>query len=91
MGRPKGSISKRSATLLAFLRAEGKDPANVLLRGMASKDEAVAVDCAKTLMPYCYPRLNSIDINLEGEINLELGLEPEALDVIAKIISRRKS
>jgi hypothetical protein len=68
MARPKGSVTRRSITLAAFLHTEGCDPAKILADLTQSEDPEMRHKAANSLMPYAYPKLSSIE--MKGEIDI---------------------
>lgn len=93
MPRPKGSKNAKTLLIQELGYRAGYDPAvRLIKRAMDPKQpEEVRHDCDKTLMRYFHPMRNSIDMSIEGSVTVELGIEPEAIDVIGKIINSRKS
>jgi hypothetical protein len=67
-GRPKGAKNKLDRTLQQRLKDEDADPVDVLKAFLSHGDEKLAMEAAKALLPYTYPRLSSQDLNVSGEI-----------------------
>lgn len=90
-GRPKGALSKTTQNLRAFLEQRGSDPKKVLLDIMDNgAKEETRLDAARTLMPYCYPKLSSVEVTGNLDVANTIGIEPAAVETIGKIISSHK-
>ena len=91
MSRPVGNRNTRTLFLQELGKRVGCDPAKNLM-DMATNDEDPGrrLEANKALMPYMYPKLANMEVKLDAEIHQELGIEPEAIEVIAKIISSQK-
>ncbi len=73
-GRPKGSRGRRSEVLAETLLAQGKCPAEALIR-LAEKAEAQgelaqAIGAWKSIVPYVYPKPKAVEIEPETVIEL---------------------
>jgi hypothetical protein len=79
-GRPKGSIGTRSAHVRALLDREfGLEPARELAKlCMESDDPKFRAQCARDLLPYCYPKLASTEVTGAdgGALSVSIVLEP---------------
>jgi len=64
-GRPLGALNKRTMNARFVLEELGVDPAAFLAHAM--RDEAnpldVRIDCAKSLMPYVFPKLSAVEVS----------------------------
>lgn len=66
-GRPKGSKNKLDTTLQERLQEDGADPVEILKEIMLSSDKVnMRAEAAKALLPYTYPRLSTVDMNVSG-------------------------
>ena len=69
MGRPRGSVNKRTA---AYLRTNGGDlPLDYMLRIMRDQEQPIARrdDMAKAAAPYLHAKLQSMQIDAEITTN----------------------
>lgn len=81
-GRPKGALSRRSQTAHELMLAYGLDPVAALCElyhrlGASRRDTRDKVEICRSLLPYAYPRLTSVEVavnreELEAEIDREL-------------------
>ena len=75
-GRRRGSRGRRTAELLEKLEALGADPVEVLVATMnETEDERLKADCAAKLLPYTYPRLNSVSVDVKERQTIVTGVD----------------
>lgn len=76
-GRPKGSRNKRSVVLSEALEALGARPEEVLAGIITGKNKQLeelseyqrlklVIEAARSLLPFCYPKLASMEVDLKG-------------------------
>jgi hypothetical protein len=65
-GRPRGSLNKRTQTLLEAAEAGGEMPLDFLLRLMRDRHSPMArrLEAAKAAAPFLHPKLSAIDAKL---------------------------
>jgi hypothetical protein len=65
-GRPRGSLNKRTQTLLEAAEAGGEMPLDFLLRLMRDPHSPMArrLEAAKAAAPFLHPKLTAIDAKL---------------------------
>lgn len=82
----KGSPNNATLYLRELSRRMGADPAKILMDTILKSDnEDKILDAAKTMMPYCYPKLSNVEVQMEAEVHHEIGIEPEAIKIIENI------
>lgn len=71
-GRPKGVPNKATVERQQEVAASGLTPLDYLLSVMRSDAEEPArrIDAAKAAAPYVHARLNSVDANINGDLNV---------------------
>jgi NADH dehydrogenase FAD-containing subunit len=71
IGRPKGSVNKKTAAML-FAQRKGISPLEFLLNIMddAAKDLSIRMDAAKSAAPYCHQRLAQLAVEHTGNVNI---------------------
>ena len=64
-GRPVGSPNKRTLNARFVLEDLGVDPAAFLAHAMRDEDNPleVRIDCAKSLLPYVFPKLSAVQVS----------------------------
>jgi hypothetical protein len=96
-GRRKGTPNKRTVMRHQLLAGMDTDPAKIISR--IAEDETldvfVRLEAAKALMPFCYPRLSSVEVGgpgggpivsrLEAAHLHALTLDPKARDLMEQI------
>jgi Family of unknown function (DUF5681) len=67
-GRPRGSLNKRTRTLLEAAKAGGEMPLDFLLRLMRDSHSPMArrLEAAKAAAPFLHPKLSAIDAKLSS-------------------------
>jgi hypothetical protein len=67
-GRPRGSLNKRTQTLLEAAKAGGDMPLDFLLRLMRDPHSPMArrIEAAKAAAPFLHPKLSAIDAKLNS-------------------------
>jgi hypothetical protein len=67
-GRPRGSLNKRTQTLLEAAEAGGEMPLDFLLRLMRDSHSPMArrLEAAKAAAPFLHPKLSAIDAKLSS-------------------------
>jgi len=89
MPRVAGAKNNSTLYLRELSRKIGADPAKILMDTILKSDnEDKVLDAAKTMMPYCYPKLSNVEVQMDAEVHHEIGIEPEAIRVLENI--RRK-
>lgn len=70
MGRPKGSLNKKTAEKLAAIEASGELPLDYMLRIMRDplQDNARRDEMAKAASPYVHARLSNIESKTETTV-----------------------
>src|SRR6516165_2948155 len=83
-GRPRGSLNKRTQTLLKAAEAGGEMPLDFLLRLMRDPHSPIArrLEAAKAAAPFLHPKLSAIDAKLSS---VEGNPSPET-DTILRIL-----
>jgi hypothetical protein len=63
-GRPLGSLNKRTVHARVVLEDLDANPAAFLARTMTDETNPldVRIDCAKSLMPYVFPKLSAVEV-----------------------------
>jgi hypothetical protein len=81
-GRPRGSLNKRTQTLLEAAEAGGEMPLDFLLRLMRDPRAPIArrLEAAKAVAPFLHPKLSAIDAKL-SPANAEQSSERPSLTV----------
>src|SRR5262245_2330349 len=69
-GRPRGSLNKRTQTLLEAAEAGGEMPLDFLLRLMRDPHSPMArrLEAAKAAAPFLHPKLSAIDAKLSSVV-----------------------
>lgn len=64
-GRPVGSLNKRTMNARFVLEDLGVDPAAFLAHAMNDETNPldVRIECAKSLMPYVFPKLSAVEVS----------------------------
>src|SRR5262245_60946073 len=67
-GRPRGSLNKRTRTLLEAAEAGGEMPLDFLLRLMRDPHSPIArrLEAARAAAPFLHPKLSAIDAKLSS-------------------------
>lgn len=71
IGRPKGSVNKKTAAML-FAQRKGISPLEFLLNVMDNQinDLQTRMDAAKSAAPYCHQRLAQLAVEHTGNVNI---------------------
>jgi hypothetical protein len=101
VGRPKGSISRKSKSVAELCSELKFDPIRELIRlrntiktvidknGNPQKigiSHELEAKIYSDLLPYIYPRLTATQLSGDKENPLSFGLNPEIMEVVKKII-----